>query len=212
MDSDSSPLTPPAGEDRAAALAEEVRMLRRLLLDLQEELRPAVQSSLRERSDALQRLGGDLSEREDELRRLNRELEAARGRSEDLEAEVARWKDAARRGVDEVAEKARLQVERFERETAELVQALAGVRAQLETSREQARSLTLARDAALHEVERRKARIRALKAKVVQRERRRLDMMRSPSWRVTAPLRWPPKAWRRLLLEMARTRRRLFGR
>src|SRR3954454_16772496 len=88
MDFDSSPLTPPMGEDRTAALAEEVRMLRRLLLDLQEELKPAVQSSLRERSDALQRLGGELSERDDELRRLKTELEAARGRSSELEAEV----------------------------------------------------------------------------------------------------------------------------
>ena len=212
MDSDSSPLTPPPGEDRAAALAEEVRMLRALLLDLQDELKPAVQSSLRERSQELQRLGGELSERDDELRRLKAQLEAAQNRSAELEEEAARWRDAARRGVDELAEKARAQAERFEQQAAELTQALAAVRAQLEASRAQTRGVTQARDAALQEVERRKARIRALKARVVRREVRRIEMLRSPSWRITAPMRWLPRFVQRTLLETARLRRRLLRR
>ncbi len=210
MDSDSAPLTSP--DDRGAALADEVRLLRRLLLDLQDELRPAVQSSLRERSSELQRLGGELSERDDELRQARAELQAALARSTELEQEVERWRDAAHRGVDEVAEKARAAAERFQQQSGELERALAAVRAQLETSRAQVQPITRARDAALQEVERRKARIRALKAKVLRREARRIEMMRSPSWRLTAPIRWLPRFIHRVLLETARLRRRLLKR
>jgi chromosome segregation ATPase len=203
---------PPANDARAAGLAEEVRELRRLLVDLQSDLKPAVQSSLRERSEELQRLGGELSVRDDELARLRRELDEARVRSSELDREVERWRDAARRGVDEVAEKARATAQRFELETAELTQSLASVRAQLEASRAQVRSIGQARDAALQQVERRGARIRALKAKVIRREVRRIELMNSLSWRLTAPIRWLPVAFRRALLGGARLRRRLLRR
>ena len=212
MDSDSTPLTPPEGEARAAALAEEVRQLRRLLLELQSELRPAVQSSLRERSDELQRLGGEVAVREEELERLKADLKTARRRSLELEQEVERWKGAARRGLDELQEKARAAADRFEQQTEELTEALAAVRSQLEASRAQARSITQARDAALMEVERRTTRIRSLRARLLKREVRRIEMMRSLSWRITAPLRWFPKAFHRFLVETARMRRRIFGR
>jgi len=211
MDS-SSHTPPPDDQARAQALAEEVRELRRLLLDLQGELKPAFQSSLRERSEELQRLGGELSEREAELARLNADLEAARARALDLETEVGRWKDAATRGVDELAAKARAAAERFEKETAELADALASARAQLEASRAQARTVAAARDAALSDLGRREARVRSLKAKVIRREVRRIEMMNSLSWKLTAPIRWWPRAVHRTLLGLARFRRRLFRR
>ena len=212
MDSDGAPITPPAGEDRSAALADEVRQLRRLLLDLQDALSPAVHSSLRERSDSIQRLGGELAEREDELRRLRLELEQAVVRSGELEAEAARWREAAHRGVEEVAERAKAAVERFAQETAELTRALAAVREQLDASRAQTRGIAQARDAAVQEAERRKTRVRQLKARVIAREARRVQMTRSWSWRLTAPLRWLPLFVHRTLLETARMRRRMFGR
>ncbi len=212
MDSDGAPFSPPEGGDRSAALADEVRQLRRLLLDLQGELKPAVQSSLRERSDSIQRLGGELAELQDEQRRLRLELEQALARSGELEEEAARWREAAHRGVEELAKKARAVAERFAQETAELTRALASVRDQLEASRTQTRSITLARDAAVQEAERRKTRIRQLKARVIGREARRVQMTRTVSWRITAPLRWLPRFMHRTLLETARLRRRMFGR
>ena len=196
---------PPDDEARAAALVDEVRQLRRLLVDMQFDLSPALQSSLRERSDELQRLGGELALRDEEAARLRIQLREAEARARDLEREVERWRDAALRGVEAVAEKARAAAERYERETAELIQSLAAARAQ-------AQAAALARDAAQQEVERRKTRIRSLRAKVVQRERRRIEMMESPSWRVTAPLRWLQKAPHQLLLRGARLRRRLLKR
>ena len=204
--------SPPSPEGEDPALAREVRQLKQLLMDLQADLRPALDSTLRERSQELQRLGGELSQRQDEAQVLRRELDAARARCAALELDVERWQGAARRGVDEVAEKARAAAERYERETAELIQAVAAARAQLEASRAQAAAMTQARDAALVDVERRKARIRALKAKVVRREVRRIELMRSPSWKITAPIRWFPRAVHRLLLGGARLRRRLLRR
>ena len=199
----------PEGESRAVALADEVRELKQLLVELQSELKPALQSSLRERSSELQRLGGELSERDESLVSLRLELAASLRRAAELEEDVVRWKDAARRGVDDVARKARETAERFEQQTAELSQALALARSQLEASRAQARSMTQARDAALREVERRKARITALKARIVRREARKI---RSLSWRITAPLRWWERTSHRLLKRGARLRRRLLGR
>ena len=196
---------PSDDEARAAAFADEVRQLRQLLIDMQSDLSPAMQSSLRERSDELQRLGGELALRDEEAARLRSQLGEAEARARDLEREVERWRDAALRGVEAVAEKARAAAERYERETAELIQNLAAARAQ-------AQAVALARDAAQQEVERRKTRIRSLRAKVIQRERRRIEMMESPSWRVTAPLRWLQKAPHELLLRGARLRRRLLKR
>ena len=206
-----SPVSPsPEGED--PALTREVRQLKQLLMDLQHELKPAIDSTLRERSQELQRLGAELAQRQDEVLVFRRERDEARARCAELEREVERWQGAARRGVDEVAEKARAASERYERETAELLRAVAAARAQLESSRAQAAAMTQARDAALLEVERRKARIRALKVKVVRREVRRMEMMRSASWKVTAPLRWFPRAVHELLLGGARLRRKLLRR
>ncbi len=202
--------TPPQEADRAQALAEEVRELRRLLLGLQDELRPALQSQLRERSDELQRLGGELSVQQAEVERLSAELARSTARAEALEDETRRWKDAARRGLDEIAEKARAAAERFEARTAELAAELAAARAQLQASRAQADAIALARDAALHDLARRNARVRALKAKVIRREVRRIELMNTLSWRLTAPIRWLPQAFRRALLEGARLRRRLL--
>jgi chromosome segregation ATPase len=196
---------PPDDEVRAAALADEVRQLKELLIGMQAELSPAMQSSLRERSDELQRLSGELAVRDEEASRLRRQLAEAEARARDLEREVERWRDAALSGVEAVAEKARAAVARYERETAELISGLT-------TARAQAQAVALARDQALQEVERRKARIRVLRAKVMQRERRRIEMMQSPSWQVTAPLRWAPKAMHELLRRGARLRRRLLKR
>lgn len=212
MAPDNASPSPPSPEGADPALAREVRQLKQLLMDLQADLKPALGASLQERSQELQRLGGELSQRQDEALVLRRELDAARARCAELELEVERWQGAARRGVDEIADKARAAAERHERETAELIQAVAAARAQLESSRAQAAALTQARDAALTDVERRKARIRVLKAKVVRREVRRIELMRSPSWRITAPIRWFPKAVHSLLLGGARLRRRLLRR
>ncbi|HEY5412112.1 MAG TPA: hypothetical protein VIJ94_15425, partial [Caulobacteraceae bacterium] len=60
--------------------------------------------------------------------------------------------------------------------------------------------------------ERRQRRVRALRAKVLGRERRRMQMTRSLSWRITAPLRWLPAALHRLMRRAARLRRKLFKR
>jgi len=197
--------TPPEDEARAAALADEVRQLRQLLTDLQSDLSPAMHSSLRERSDELQRLSGELAMRDEEAARLRIQLREAEARARDLEREVERWREAALRGVEAVAEKARAAAERYEKETAELISSLSAARAQ-------AQAVALARDTALQEVERRKSRIRALRAKVIQRERRRIELMESPSWRLTAPLRWLQAAPHQLLLRGARLRRRLLKR
>jgi chromosome segregation ATPase len=205
---------PPAPESdvRTAALAEEVRQLKALLEALQAELEPAIQSRLRERSSELQRIGGELAERQVEAGQLRRELDQAQARSADLEREVERWRGAATRGVEEIAERARAAAERFEARTAELDQALARLRAQLETSQDQTQAAIGEREAAARALERSRRRIGSLKAKVLRREARRMQMMRSASWRFTAPLRWVQQALHRLALGGARLRRRLLKR
>ena len=82
----------PMSEPKAQALSEEVRELKQLLAALQAELKPALQSSLRERSEELQRLGGELSERDDMVRSLKSELDAAGRRAVELEQDVERWR------------------------------------------------------------------------------------------------------------------------
>jgi chromosome segregation ATPase len=202
MSPDNAPhLPPPDGE----ALAEEVRRLRALLEDLQTELNPAVQSSLRERSSELQRMGG-------ELHQLQADLAEAQARSGELEREVERWRGAATRGVDEIAQRARDQAERFEAQTAEVGQALAALRAQLETSRGRAEAAAAARDEAAVALERSRRRNAALKSRVLRGEARRRQMTRTWVWRMGAPFRWLPQATRRLLLGGARLRRRLLRR
>ena len=197
---------PPGGGDKdAAALAGEVKALRGLLEELQAELRPAVQSSLRERSSQLQRLGGELDEHRIEAERLAQALDAAEARAAELEREAARWKDAARRGLDEISERARAAAARFEVQTAELNQALTAIKAQ-------ALAAAQARDAASALADRRQRRVRSLRAKVLERERRRMRMTRSVSWRITAPLRWVSDALGRLLKRGARLRRRMLKR
>ncbi len=209
MAPDTPASTPPEDEGRAEALAGEVRELRQLLIALQADLKPSIQSSLRERSSELQRLGGELSDQEAAARSLRVELDDSLRRVSELEEDVERWRDAARRGVDEVARKARETAERFERQTAELSEALSLARSQLEASRTLTRSMTQARDAALKEAERRKARILTLRTRIVRREARKV---RSLSWRITAPLRWLERTSHRWLLRGARLRRRLFKR
>lgn len=191
--------------DNASALAEEVRQLKALLVELQAELTPAMQSSLRERSSELQRLGGELAERQDKL-------DKAQARAADLERDVERWRGTATRGVDEIAERARATAERFEQQSAELNQTLAVVRAKLEASRVQTDAASQARDGALKDLERSRRRLGSLKAKLLRREARRVQMTRSFSWRITAPLRWLAQGMKRLLLGGARLRRRMFRR
>ena len=212
MASDKSADPPSEGEEEAAALAGEVKALRGLLEDLQAELRPAVQSSLRERSTELQRLGGELAERQAEALRLRQALDAAEARSAGLERDVDRWRDAARRGLDEIAERARAAAARFEAETATLNQALTAAKAELAASKAEAASAAEALHSASALAERRQRRVKALRAKVLGRERRRLQMTRSLSWKITAPLRWLPAAGRRLMRRGARLRRKLFRR
>ena len=210
MASENSADPPGEGREEAAALAGEVKALRGLLEELQAELRPAVQSSLRERSTELQRLGGELDERRSEAERLGQALDAAHARAAELEREAARWKDAARRGLDEISERARAAAARFEAESAELNQALTIIKAELTASQAQATAAAEARDAASALAERRQRRVRALRAKVLERERRRMRITRSVSWRITAPLRWIPAALNRLLKRGARLRRRML--
>ena len=212
MASENSADPPPGGEEEAAALAGEAKALRSLLEELQAELRPAVQSSLRERSSELQRQGGELAEREAEAERLRQALEAASARSLELEQEAARWREAAQRGLDEIAGRARATAERFAAETAELNRALTIVKAELAASQAQAAQALQARDEATALAERRRRRAASLRAKVVGREKRRMQMAGSLSWRITAPLRWMPAALHRMLKRGARLRRRLLKR
>ena len=200
------------GNQDAAALAGEVKALRGLLETLQSQLNPAVQSSLRERSDELQRLGGELAEQKAEVDRLQAALEAESGRSADLEREAERWRDAARRGLDEIADRVRAAQARFEQETAELGRALTAARTELTAKTAEAEAAVRSRDEAAVLAERRQRRVRALRAKVIGREQRRMRMTRSLSWRITAPLRWIHAAWRRTMRRAARLRRKVLGR
>lgn len=201
-----------AGDQDAAALAGEVKALRGLLETLQGQLSPAVQSSLRERSDELQRLGADLSEQKAEIERLQAALEAETGRSADLEREAERWRNAARQGLDEIAARVRAAQARFEEETTELGRALTAVRGELAAKTAEAEAAVTAQGEAAALAERRERRVRALRAKVVGREQRRMRMTRSLSWRITAPLRWIPAALHRLMRRGARLRRKLLKR
>ena len=212
MASDNSSQTLTEGDQDAAALALEVKALRALLEELQAELRPAVQSSLRERSSELQRAGADLAERQAEIDRLQSALAAAEARAVEFEEECGRWREAARRGLDEIAERALKARALYEQQTGELNQALTTAKVQLEAARAEARAIARARDEAREDAERRQRRVRALKAKVVRREQRRMQMTRSLSWRITAPLRWVPAAIARFLLGGARLRRRMLKR
>lgn len=196
----------------AAALAGEVKALRGLLETLQSQLNPAVQSSLRERSDELQRLGGELAGQIAEVDRLQAALNTENDRSAALEREAERWRDAARRGLDEIAERVRVAQARFEHETAELGRALTTARAELEAKTAEAGAAVRARDDATALAERRHRRVLALRAKVLGRERSRMRMTRSLSWRITAPLRWIPAALHRMLRRGARLRRKVLRR
>lgn len=209
---------PPEGEE-AAALAAEVKALRALLEELQAGLGPAVQSSLRERSSALQQLGGELDGHRNEAERLRQALEAAQARVADLDREAARWREAAQRGLDEISGQARAAAARFEAQTAALDAALTAVKTELAASRAETsaaeasrEAAALARDEAAALAERRQRRVRSLRAKVIARERRRMAMADSLSWRITAPLRWLPAALQRLAKRGARLRRRLLRR
>ena len=200
------------GNQDAAALASEVKALRGLLETLQSQLNPAVQSSLRERSDELQRLGGELAEQKAEVDRLQAALDAESGRASELEREAERWRDAARRGLDEIAERVRAAQARFEQETAELGRALTAARAELAARTAEAEAAIQSRDEAGALAERRQRRVRALRAKVIVREQRRMRMTRSLSWRITAPLRWIPASLHRMLRRGARLRRKVLRR
>ena len=202
----------PREDEEAAALAAEVKALRALLEELQAGLGPAVQSSLRERSSALQQLGGELDAHRTEAERLRRALEAAEARAADLDREAARWREAALRGLDDISEQARAAAVRFEARSAELDAALATMRSELTSSRAEASAAEAAREAAAALADRRQQRVRSLQAKVVARERRRKAMTESVSWRITTPLRWIPAALQRLAKRVARLRRRLLKR
>lgn len=216
MASDNSSETPAEGDGDAATLALEVKALRALLEELQVELKPAVQSSLRERSSELQRAGADLAEQQAAIDRLTAALAAAEARSARLEEEAARWREAAHRGLDEIAERAREAAARFAQETAELNQALTAAKARLDAAQAEALKLKQARDAAREEAVVREDRIRVLETKVLGREQRLQEMTRSLSWRITTPLRWITRplaaSLQPLLLELARRRRRMMKR
>jgi O-antigen chain-terminating methyltransferase len=193
------------GEEAAAALAGEVRALRALLEEVQAELKPAVQSSLRERSSELQRQGAELDEHRAQAERLGRALGAVEARAAELEREAARWKDAATRGLDEITGKVRAQAALFEDQTRELNHALTAARSELIATQADASSAAEALGASRRQVQ-------SLEADAAQRERLRLEMMRSPSWRITAPLRWLSAALLRLQKRGAHLRRRLLKR
>lgn len=220
------------GEDAgAAALADEVRALRALLEEVQAELKPAVQSSLRERSTELQRQGAELDAHREQAGRLALALEAVEARAAELEREAARWREAAHRGLDEIAGRARAQAALFDEQTQELNQALTAIRTALSASEAQASAAAEAHAAAMrqaqaaaadtlraaqahHAAEARSAaealgksrkQVRSLEAEAAERERQRVQMVRSVSWRITAPIRWVE----RLIKRLAHLRRRL---
>ena len=200
------------GEKDAAALAAEVKALRGFLETLQAQLTPAMQASLRERSDELQRLGGELAERTAAVERLQADLDAERDRAADLEREAGRWRDAARRGLDELTERVRIAQARFEAQTSELNTALTVARAEAAARKAEAETAIRARDETAALAERRQRRVRSLRAKVIGREQARMRMTRSLSWRITTPLRWIPAALNRMLRRGARLRRKLMKR
>lgn len=191
-------------EQDEAALAAEVRALRALLEELQSGLGPGVQSALRERSSALQQLGGELDAHRAEAERLAQALQAAEARAAELDREAGRWRTAARKGLKELSEKARAAAERFEAQSAELNGAITATKAQLAASRAEAASAESARRTAA------KARDKAV-ALAEERERQRLAMEGSLSWKITAPLRWTSRGLDRLFKRAASLRRKLKG-
>ena len=180
-------------EQDAAVLAAEVKALRALLEEVQSGLGPGVQSALRERSTALQHLGGELDAHRDEAERLRLALEAAEARAAELEREAARWRTAARKGLQEISVKAKAAAERFEAQTTELNADLSAMRAELEASRSETSAVEAQRRAAAS------ARDKAVALAA--------SMTRSWSWRLTAPLRRTAEAVHRLLKRGARLRR-----
>ncbi len=134
----------------------------------------------------------------------------------ELEAEVARWRVAARRGLEELTAKSQAASARFEREIAELSQAFASSKARLEESRAE---LAAVRDAgkaeieaALRQVERRRRQVATLRTKVLNRERRRLELSGSLAWRIAGPLHRLELGVRSALVKAARLRRRMLRR
>ena len=202
-------------EQDEGALAAEVRALRALLEELQSGLGPGVQSALRERSSALQQLGGELDAHRAEAERLAQALEAAEARAARLEREAGRWRDTARQGLQELSQKARAAAERFETQTAELNAAISAMKAELAASRSEAasaesarRTTAKARDKAIALAEERE---RQRIAMAEEHERQRIAMEGSLSWRITAPLRWVLAGLDRLFKRAARLRRKLRG-
>lgn len=198
------------GEDAgAAALAGEVRALRALLEEVQAELKPAVQSSLRERSSELQRQGAELDEHRAHAERLGRALEAVEARAAELEREAARWREAALKGLDEIAGRARAQAALFDEQTQELNRALTEARTALSATEARAAEALQAADAdarsAAEALGKSHEQVRSLEAQAAEGERQRQQMIRSVSWRITAPIRWIEQ----LVKRMARLRRRL---
>lgn len=194
------------------ALAEEVRRLKALLLEVQAELRPAIQSSLRERSTELQRIGGELHEQQAEAERLKRALEEALERQAELEREATRWREAATRGLKEISERSRAAQARFDAQIVELNQTIDILRDQLGASRSEAQTATAALDTALATAERATRRAGSLKARVLRVEAWRIEVEGSAAWWIAAPVRRLERAWRRLMLSGARLRRRLIKR
>jgi chromosome segregation ATPase len=196
---------PPAPADREArpvALSDDIGELKALLEALQSGLTPGVQSALRERSQEVQRLAGELAGRDESLQELQVELEAARTRIAELEREVERWQEAARRGVEEIGEQARAAAEAFRAEIACMSQDLAARAEEIAVLSREGGALKLELAAAQAEVERGRSRLKKAQAAYA-------EVTDNPWWRATALLREPGATWTNWLKKGARLRRRL---
>ena len=183
------PPAPAGPEARPEALSNELEELKGLLQALQSGLGPGVQSALRERSEEVQRLAGELAGRDERLQQLDEELAAARARIADLEREVGRWQEAARTGVEEIAERARAAAEAF--------------RAEVEMLRRDAGALRGELSEANAEIERGRSRLKKAQSAYEA-------VASNPWWRSTALMREPAKTWTGWMKAGARLRRRLF--